>query len=400
MAERRRYLAELAAALPLPAAVRDEVIEELASHLADTIADLEASGRDPDAAEGEALRRLGSPAALGRELARAHRGTDRLLAAAGGGAWAGLAAALPATFVAWILVVIATIALTLAVRTVGGWFGHPVELSTDAAWNTALTALGLNVGAFLAGGAAVRGAASSGWRTAHEVRSGVTLVGGAVVAVFALAVISQALNWASVAALLAVPISFGLGARFDHLRGPALSTALLAVALGLLLAMGLGAVAWTSAVGSTYSWDDATHGYEMIGPWWQDRSAGTALDFPNMQSQWLAPGVDEVRVTASDPAVLAAFHDFRLEAWRAEPPGNGWRLVPGQHSPFATADVNVKASGVSGTIRFDRTPGVEWTQIVVTAVGRDGVRYVIAAGGPEQTTFRGTVLAWFVELLR
>ncbi len=400
MTEQRRYLDDLTAALPLPDGVRQEVVEELAAHLTDTIADLEAQGRDPVAAEAEALRRLGSPAELGRELARAHRGTDRLLAAAGGGVLAGLGAGLPATFFAWILVVVATIVLTLAVRAVGAWLGLSLQLSTDAGWNTALTALGLNGGALLAGGAAVRGAARSGWRTADEVRFGVTVLGGTIAALFSLVVVSQALNWASVIALVAVPVSFGVGARFHRLRGPALSTVMLGLALGLLLAMGLGAVGSTSSSGSGYSWDDATHDYEMIGPWWQDRSTGQALDFPEMQFQWRGTGVDEVRVTAASPAVLAGFRDFRLEAWRAEPPGDGWRLVPGQPAPFAMADAVAAESWVSGTIRFDGTPGVEWSQIVVTAVGHDGVRYIIATGGPEQTVFSGNVVSWFAALAR
>lgn len=400
MTERRRYLHDLAAAIPLPEGVREEVLEELAAHLTDTIADLEAQGRDPAAAEAEALRRLGSPAALGRDLARAHRGTDRVLAAAGGGVLAGLGAALPATFFAWILVVLVTIVLMLAVRAAGAWLGLSLQLSTDAGWNTALTALGLNVGALLAGAAAVRGAARSGWRTADEVRFGVTVLGGALAALFSLVVVSQAQNWASVVTLVAVPVSFGVGARFDRLRGPALSTVMLGLALGLLLALGLGAVGSNGSSGSAYSWDDATHGYGMVGPWWQDWSTGQALDFPEAQFGWRETGVDEVRVTAASPAVLAGFSDFRIEAWRAEPPGDGWRLVPGQHAPFATADAVLEGSAVRGTIRFDGTPGVEWSQVLVTAVGRDGVRYIIAAGGPEQTVFNGNVLSWFAALVR
>jgi hypothetical protein len=400
MTARHRYLDDLAAALPLPDGVREDVVEELAAHLTDTIADLEAQGRDPVAAQAEALRRLGSPAALGRELARAHRGTDRLLAAAGGGVLGALGAAIPATFFAWIAVVVATIVLTLAVRAVGAWLGLSFQLSTDAGWNTALSAFGLNVGALLAGAAAVRGAARSGWRTADEVRFGVTVLGGVLAALFSLVFVSQAQNWASVVTLVAVPVAFGVGARFDRLRGPALSTVMLGLALGLLPVLGLGVVGSGGGSGSAYSWDDATHGYEAVGPWWQDRSSGQALDFLGMQSESRGTGVDEIRVTAASPAVLAGFRNFRLEAWRAEPPGDSWRLMPGQHAPFATADAVAGESWVSGTIRFDETPGVEWTQIVVTAVGRDGVRYIIAAGGPEPTVFNGNVVSWFAALVR
>src|SRR5665811_1425301 len=82
------YLERMTGTLALPAGDVAEVRAELADHLQDSIATLEAEGFEREAAIREALGRLGPPAELGRQLRAAHQSTRRLLAGAGGGVFA------------------------------------------------------------------------------------------------------------------------------------------------------------------------------------------------------------------------------------------------------------------------------------------------------------------------
>lgn len=153
---RDRFLEAVAAQLPLPDEVRPEVLEELAVHLADSAAELVALGRTPEAADAEAITRLGSPSELAHGLARAHRGRMQLLAAAGAGTWAAVRTGVLGSLGGWLLIVLASILATTVVRTAAQGLGLQLNVSWSGGWNTVLTAAGLNVGALLAGAAAVR----------------------------------------------------------------------------------------------------------------------------------------------------------------------------------------------------------------------------------------------------
>jgi hypothetical protein len=170
--------------------------------------------------------------------------------------------------------------------------------------------------------------------------------------------------------------------------------------VGLIVAVG-GSMAVTAAAGAgqvkSYSWSETTHGYEMIAPWWQDPAIGQT-DFPSSESWSTDLGVETVTTYAANRDVTAKFRDFRLEAWQVEAPSDGWALVPGQSAPFATAPAEVDDTAVSGTLTFNQAPGVEWAQVVLTAIGPDGRRYLLTASGPEQTEFYGSVWAWFAAL--
>jgi hypothetical protein len=398
MDARDRFLNEVAAALPLPDEARREVIEELAVHLADSIAELMDKGRARELAEDEAIARLGPPTDLARELARAHRGPSQLLAAAGAGTWAAVRAGFQGALIGWLLIVLVSIVAVTAVRTAAGWLGLQPNLSWPSGWNTVLTAAGLNLGALLAGAAAVRAVACRGWRTPNEVRGAVIGMGGLAVGWLALVVFETALNWASVVALLLVPMSFGIGARIERLGSINLRSAGSVIIGGFLLVtlVSVGAAAIGGA--SSFEWSETTHGYEMIAPWWQDPAAGATLDFPSGSSGSTAVGVDTISMDAASPAVIAKFRDFRFEAWRAEAPRDGWRLVPDQVAPFATAPATVDGLSISGTLRFDQTPGVDWAEVVLTGMGPDGGRYLLTASGPEPTEFHGSVWSWFSAL--
>src|SRR5665811_1597175 len=107
-----------------PAADVAEVRAELADHVHDSIATLEAEGFEREAAIREALGRLGPPAELGRQLRAAHQSTRRLLAGAGGGVFAAggglvlgyLGGAALALLLALVLAAVAAVLTLVGVR--------------------------------------------------------------------------------------------------------------------------------------------------------------------------------------------------------------------------------------------------------------------------------------------
>ena len=272
MSDIERYLERLNADLPLPHDLRAEVTEEIARHLADSTDALVAAGHERDAAEAAAIARLGTSRALARELSRSHRRGPRLLAAAGAGTLGAVRDGLLGTLLGWFFVVLAVVIGQGIVSAIGHWLAIEVNLAWGPGWNTVITAFGLHAGALAAGGAAVRAASRSGWRSPEEVRAAVMLVGGLVVGWIVLAATQYQLNWASVAALVAVPLSFVAGAHFYRLGPPRPRT--VAAALLLIGVIGVGSASvlhtlLTGAEPSSYSWSTLTHGYEMIAPWWR-----------------------------------------------------------------------------------------------------------------------------------
>jgi hypothetical protein len=364
------------------------------------VADSVQQGRTRKTAEAEAITRLGPPDQLARALAAAHRRPMHLLAAAGAGTWAALRTGTFGAVLAWLVVGLLSIVASVVGRGVASWLGLPpgTNAGWSDGWNSVLTAAGLAIGGFFAAAAAVRAVVRRGWWQPARVRLAVGIGGGLLLAMLVLGVLELPLNWASVAAMLLVPVAFALGARLEgvHLP-PRRATAALMLAI---LIPGLAISAAVNGRGgvTSFEWDEATHGYEMIAPWWQDPAAGEPADFPTGSSFSAMTGTVEDTVSAASVAVIQQFRDFQLEAWRAEPPGDGWRLIPGQQRPFAVSTATTLGTEVSGFLRFNRTPGVEWAQVVLTATGPDGRRYLLTASGPLPTVFYGSVVDWFAAL--
>jgi hypothetical protein len=223
-----------------------------------------------------------------------------------------------------------------------------------------------------------------------------------VIGFLALVSAQESLNWASVIAYLAVPLAFVVGARFERLGPPRwhhLVGATVILLIGVVVAGAAGGYASRGGPAGGYSWNDATHGYSMVAPWWQEPGSSNS-DIVGSGEGWGAVGIDAVTVEAASAAALSKFADFRLEAWRAEAPQDGWALVPGQKGPFATAAVSPDGATVSGTIAFNTEPNVDWAQIVLTATGPGGHRYLLWASGPQQSEFFGSVSSWFGAIAR
>lgn len=51
-------------------------------------------------------------------------------------------------------------------------------------------------------------------------------------------------------------------------------------------------------------------------------------------------------------------------------------------------------------IETDRDPAGGFWDLVLTGVGRDGDRYVLAAGSGGNSTFEGTAFDWLIAVLR
>ena len=75
-----------------------------------------------------------------------------------------------------------------------------------------------------------------------------------------------------------------------------------------------------------------------------------------------------------------------------------WR--PARRRRMPSRRPTVDGTSMSGTIVFNQEPLANWAAVVLTAVGPDGRRYVLAATGPEQTEFFGTVWNWIAALTR
>jgi energy-coupling factor transporter transmembrane protein EcfT len=400
MDERAGFLAKVAAGLTLPDPMSAEVLQELSDHLDDVASELEASGAALLDAEREAIERLGPPAKLAHDLSRAHRPRSRLLLAAGAGAVEAVRVGLFGLLLGWLFVLLAFVLGGAASRAASSMLGLNPEADWAGGWNTVLTAVTFNVAACLGGAAAVRAVARVGWSTPREVRRGVLLGGGALLAWVVLVVVPQQLNWASVIGLCAVPVAFALGTRFDALRPMRAYSAMLLLLIPGILAFGAISLA-RSATGpgpTTYfSWNEQTHAEEMGIPlWW----TGTSAAPPTFtEGGWGGSlGTLTVDVNAASEASAAQFSGLRLEAWAAEPPKGDWRLRPGQAGPFATAPAVRAGTEITGTLRFATRPDVAWAQVTLTGVAPDGQRYILWSSGPQDATFQGTVWAWLTAL--
>jgi len=413
---REVFLQRIADGLPFDEAEKRDILRELAAHLADSTARLEADGLPLDAAEQTALDRLGPPDRLAAELTRARRTPRRLLAAAGAGTWAAVSGIVYGyIFGVLILVVVSTVTAELVasvVHTFGGSWGSHLD-------TTAITLLALGVGVYVAGLKVTPVVAARAGYHVRAARRVTTALGGALIAGYALVGWSGTLTWPDVAILLSLPAWFGVGAwRSTAAAFPSrrwrlqiLGLMLVVVPLGLFLGasqaqQGGGSIAWFPGV-------------ERIG-----------LPTPPavMATQDVESGIGgrggiaSISTVIRDPAVLAGWSDLRVEAWR----GTGavgtdpslMALDPAARGPFAVGPAGVGLPGqtpfeprsndaaippasvqLGGSIRIDRSPNVTLAWVAITGVGPDGRRYIISGPSFDSTAFNGTAWDWFAAIV-
>ena len=410
--DRNAFLRHVADRLPFDPAERIDIIRELAAHLSDSAARLEAEGLTHDVAEQKAIERLGPADRLADALTEARRSPRRLLAAAGAGTYAALGGALYGYLFALLVVMLVsmtTVALAAAVHLFGGSWGS--LLST-----TSTTVAALAVAAYVAGRRLTSAVAARAGYHIETARRITALVGGAVVLGYALVGWRGVLSWPEVGMLLSLPVWFVVGAwRTTETPFPSRRWRLGVIALTFILVpaallLGMGQAGSMSG-GPTYA-----AGAERIG---LPRPA--TLESAVQASGGLTVN-GPVWVTIDDPALLAGWTDLRVEAWRGVTHGEkdfgpGWTLDPDAVAPFAVSPASLElgpssfragaleeaiADGsvtIHGTIEVNNIPNVTLAWIAMTGLAPDGHRYILQGPDFVTTWFDGTVADWFAGLL-
>ena len=399
------YLDSLAAALDLPRDEWIEVRDEIGAHLLDLRSELIEAGLADEAATKEALRRLGPPEVLGREMTRARQTRRALLAAVGGATWAAAGAAFRGLTLGLAGVTVVAMAGMLVMAAVSRLAGDGTWTLSDAGWFTAFGVAAFWVSAWLGGRTLVSVAARRSHRPAERVRPWTTVIGGTLVAWLALVWFTSAQNLFSVIALALVPAIFIAATltgtdrpieRSRHARRASLAlfaTVVIAVPLLVLMAATPVQTQGSSLQGSSVVRGPYASIQELRHATGQDlpgRFVPDPPEFGNIDMQ-----LDHGLATASlggVAAVPARWRDLRLEAWRTLPPGSDLdRAYP---LPFATAPMTIQSGRLIGAVRVDQTRNVSEWLLVVTGIAADGGRDLIAPLGGANSTFTGSARDW------
>ena len=107
------------------------------------------------------------------------------------------------------------------------------------------------------------------------------IIGGVALSVLVLVELEQALNWASVIALLLVPVMFVAGTRVASVRPPGIRTlgVLLLAGLAVVLAGIIGTMGAGAGYTPSYWYNDETQGIGILAPWWEGSSQRAAALF-------------------------------------------------------------------------------------------------------------------------
>jgi hypothetical protein len=406
------YLDRLGAGLALPAADVAEVRAEVADHLADSIAALQAGGLGRDAAIAEALTRLGPADELGRQLRRAHQSTRRLLAGAGGGVLAAGGGFIFGYMVGGVLIFAAALVLagiasalaTAGIRLPDLSFGDTSGQTSSAI----LRGLALAVAAATAMRWAARTSAATSRRTPTTLAWAWAALGGVAFGVLGVFGIRGYQNWPVVGAELCIPVAAIAGAlvRIDrplpHIKGPILAAAVIvAIAAPVALFAGVSTTGGSptgapAAVGQVYFPQ-----LDSAAPPAPERwlPSGTFADLGTSGPQ---DGTAIYAHLSSDnpampvSAIMANWRDLKLEAWHGLPfenyPGP-IGIDPAYASPFEVQPAVVVDATVQAVFHFERIRDVQSWWVVLTATGPDGNRYRLSDWSGS-SVFDGSAWDW------
>lgn len=403
--DRNEFLQRVADRLPFDETERIDILRELAVHLADSTAALEAEGLTRDAAERAAIERLGPPDALADGLTEAGRSPRRMLAAAGAGTWAALGGAVYGYLFGWLAVMAASIATVLLASSplhlFGGGWGSLLGTTT-------VTLVAIAVGMYAAGRKLTSTAAARAGYRARQTRRITSVLGGGVALAFALIGWRGSLDWPNVVFLLSLPAWFMAGAwhapgrPFPSRRWKVGVLAVAALVVPATLALGMGGAGMMSGGGSF-----RPSGVEKIArP--QPEPVAAAI---TSSGGPLGAGLVTIYATFDDPSMLAGWGDFRVEAWRgirtqADYPGD-WTIDPEATRPFAAEAAVLEAADPSsgeparleGSVAIDSNPSVTLAWLTITGAGPDGRRYIVDGLSFATTTFNGTGLEWLTAVM-
>jgi hypothetical protein len=388
--DRAAFLADVRNRLDLPEEMAYDVLEELAGHIEDAVAELRAAGLSSEDAERRAIGRLGDPGPLAVALARARRGRRHLLAALGGGIQAfiveGIRAYLFLAFVFFLAEMLAIPAasslLHLIGRSTSSYFGGPLgSLVTVTAVASGFAYIGWILPTRVAGPAV---------RSVRGVRRPVAVLGLMVGSVLVWSVVSVAMDPVLAVGLPLGPVVFALAA----LRAPRRPTfrvgvvpALVGAAV-LFIPMTLIALATTTDSSS--------------GGWMADTSAiGVEPAMGSVEStvnvDWGFEGVEPGDVTVdSGPAgtaLAARWPTLQLEIWPAQVLDG---VVRFGSRPLVT---QVAPTEPVTTFQFSlpRLRDPVTTATFVVGIAADGRRVVLGTNLDLASTppWTGTLLGWW-----
>jgi hypothetical protein len=417
-AEISAFLDRMAAELRLPVADVAEVRAELADHLADSIASLEAEGFDMETAIREALGRLGPPAELGRQLRAAHQSTRRLLAGAGGGVFAAGGGFVLGYLGGMVLAILGVVAVSAVVALLAALGIHiPSILANDngATVNSLLYATTLALAAAIATRYAVRTSAGLSRRAPRTVATFWAVAGALVFGWLAIFGMRGPQSWPGVAVELCIPV-IAVASAFVRIERPMPHVgrwALIVAATSLVvLSLGVFAISGSSTSGSSTS-GGALPSLVVCSEPDQSTSCGPDLHFdtvaPMAPAAWLPEGTFTGGGWGSDPAsggtrvddtiggqALSNWTDLRFEAWHGLPidePGPGG-IDTRYSAPFAVQPAVLNGNDLTAVFHFERLRDVGSWCVVLTAVGPDGHRYRLDDGGGGSSYFNGSAWDW------
>jgi hypothetical protein len=407
------YLDRMGAELALPAADEAEVRAELADHLHDSIASLQAEGFEPESAIREALGRLGPPAELGRQLRAAHQSTRRLLAGAGGGVFAaggGFVLGYLGGIALALLGFLALLAVGALLALVGVRLPDITSHDGGNTINSLLYVAALAVAAATATRYAVRTSAGLSRRAPRTVAVFWAVPGALVFGWLALFGMRGPQSWPSVALELCIPLVAVASAfvRIDRPMPHVGRWAVIVTAFSVAVLF-LGTVALR---GSSSSVSEAP-GPVICSESDQSTSCQPDPGFdtvaPMAPAEWLPEGTFTGGGWGSDPAsggtrvydtidgqILPNWTDLRYEAWHTVPmdePGPGG-IDTRYSTAIAVQPAVLNGNSLSAVFHFERLRDAAWWEIFLTGVGPDGHRYRMGGGGGGNSFFNGSAWDW------
>lgn len=401
--ERREFLHRVADAVDLQPIEVGEVIDELWGHLEDAAAGWREAGLDPVDAERRAIRGLGDPEMLGRELGRARHQTRQLLAAVGGGIFHAFAFGIWAYLTLWLVLggltlvggMLAWGVLSAAGGSASGWFTGPIaSLGTVAVTVLWFAWVGWTLPARVA---------RSAQRSVRGVQLAVGIAGFVLGTLALWAWVEVDMDPVLAVGLPLAPVAFLLASQRPNHRASLLPDTTRRMRAGIALALVVG----TALVGlltvnasQVHAWqaDTSPLGADIsTEPLLVGADSSTAMSYTDMQGS--AATVDS-SVTLGDPAQAAAFAarfpTVRLEIWPATITDGvmtfGPRPLAESTTPVLPGMTDVSTSLLVPHYR-ERIDIVS----VVVAVAADGKRVLLAGpGGSMQTPpWHGTLFDWW-----
>jgi DNA-binding PadR family transcriptional regulator len=374
----KAFLGELDASLPLSAVYRHDACNEIGDHIADSAAQLRASGCESKEAITEAIATLGPARDLAAEIGLAQLTPKRLRH---GLQWASAEATL-ASFgtlaLTWTILIALTPALLWLLTHLGGAVGVHLYAPNVGELHTEDLGIAGCVGAFLGARLSMPALSLKSRQAETVVWTKWAMLGAPPLALLAILVPAN-LDLLSAATLIAIPFAWVAGTRRPKpptgevltVSGVALSAA---IAIALLVMPGV----------RTWSFQP-----EIV-------PAGSApyAAVPNVSVNWTGePGGTSWLVTITLPAG-SGWHDPRLEVFPAT--RDGMAIAPKPEAGRAA----LAASGSVIDFAALSPSQADWW-VAVSAVGTDGRRHAIAAdvrlGRPPH--FHGNLLSWLVNTL-